>query len=419
MHAVLATLGTHGDVAPYLGLGCELRRRGHRVTLATNAGYAADAAALGFEFRPLMAQDAVDRLLNDPGFWHPLKGPIIGVQHGARLIPGQYAMLEDLAADPATVFIANPGVFAARIAGEKFGRPLATVILQPWILPSAIAPPTMAFGLTLPTGLPRWMGRAYWRLYDAAADWLVAATVNALRKKLQLAPVCRLPRWWFSPDLILGMFPDWFGGRPADWPRQLKLTGFPAYDGVGSRLPDEVSAFCAASDPPVAFTAGTGMLHAEAFFRDAVAVCQTQNRRGLLMTRHALQVPVDLPESVRHCPFAPFGELFSLCAAVVHHGGAGTTARALAAGTPQVVLPVAWDQPDNARRIAALGVGTWLPSRRRGATALGAALGRVLTPACQQACAAIRQRFDVANPFVLAAGWIEELAAGRARHPAA
>jgi len=73
--------------------------------------------------------------------------------------------------------------------------------------------------------------------------------------------------------------------------------------------------------------------------------------RGRFLTRYPHQLPAPLPPFVRKCAFAPFTELFPLCAALMHHGGIGTTARALAAGTPQLILPLAYDQPDNAARV--------------------------------------------------------------------
>src|SRR5205823_14931335 len=89
----------------------------------------------------------------------------------------------------------------------------------------------------------------------------------------------------------------------------------------------------------------------------AVAACERLGVRGLLLTKYPHQLPPRLPPTVRYCPFAPFRRLLPLCGAVVHHGGIGTTAAALSAGIPQLILPLAWDQPDNAERVRRLGVG--------------------------------------------------------------
>jgi len=108
-----------------------------------------------------------------------------------------------------------------------------------------------------------------------------------------------------------------------------------------------------------------------------------------------------------HSPL--YQELLPLCAAVVHHGGIGTTARALAAGTPQLVLPLAWDQPDNAARVRRLGAGSSLGARHRSAARLGEALAEQLKPEAQARCRALGARFGDDDAFERAAAWLHGL----------
>ena len=150
----------------------------------------------------------------------------------------------------------------------------------------------------------------------------------------------RVFRWWLSPDLVIGLFPGWYAAPQPDWPRQLRLAGFGRFDGARAELPEDVRRFCEEGSPPIAFTLGTGMTHAAGFFRTAVAVCDALGTRGLLLTKYPEVIPARLPPGVRHCAFAPFRQLLPLCAAVVHHGGVGTTAAALEAGCPQLVTAV-------------------------------------------------------------------------------
>src|SRR5262249_55447358 len=149
------------------------------------------------------------------------------------------------------------------------------------------------------------------------------------------------------------------------------------FDGAQDELPEDVRRFCGDGSPPIAFTLGTGMRHAAGFFRTAVAACEALGARGLLLTKYPDVIPTGLPSRVRHCAVAPFRQLPPLCGAVVHHGGIGTTAAALEAGCPQLVLPLAWDQPDNAARVTRLGVGLTLGSRRRGSGHVSRALARL------------------------------------------
>lgn len=411
MHAILATVGTDGDVFPYLGLGAVLRGRGHRVTLAAPETYRDRAAALGLDFCPLVTADEAARMLADPDLWHPYRCGLMMARWGVPMMPRQYDALAGLARDPGAVLVANPGLLPARLVQQKLNVPLASVLLQPGLIPSCSAPPEMTGGLTIPAWLPHPLRRAYWLGVDAVGYLVIGRAVNRLGAGLALPPVRRVFRWWLSPDLVIGLFPPWFAEPQADWPRQIRLAGFGRYDGGVAELPEDVRAFCEAG-PPVAYTLGTGMAHAGRFFRDAVAACAAMGVRGLLLTKYADVLPPSLPPGVRHCAFAPFRQLLPRCAAVVHHGGVGTTAAALEAGCPQVVLPLAWDQPDNAARVTRLGVGVSLGAWRRGAGHLARALAQVMTPAVRGRCREVASLAAGDNGLEVAAAWVEQMGRG-------
>ncbi len=410
MHAILATIGTDGDVFPYLGLGANLRARGHRVTLATHEPFRARAVDHGFAFQPLVSDDETRDFLNNPNTWHPLKGPGLLARWGAGLIGRQYEVLAELATDADAVLAASPGVLAARLVQEKMSRPLASIILQPWMIPSVFAPPIMPGGLTLPRWAPRQFGNLYWRAVDAVGAYLMGGPLQRVRAGLGLSPVPRVFQWWLSPQRLVGLFPGWYGKPQPDWPPQLRLCGFPLYDGSPrGGLKPEIQAFCQEGAPPVAFTFGTGMMHGGRLFQAAVEACRLLGVRGLLLTKYGQQLPTLLSPFVRHYDYAPFQELFPH-AAVVHHGGIGTTANALAAGTPQLILPLAFDQRDNAMRVNRLGAGDWLPRRRRDGPSIAKALGKLITPAQREKCRLIGAQFGADNALDNAAEWLEELA---------
>jgi UDP:flavonoid glycosyltransferase YjiC (YdhE family) len=410
MHVILATVGTDGDVFPYVGLGAALRTRGHRVTLAAPEAYRGRADELGFEFWPLVNADEHGRMLDDPDLWHPLWSGVKMARWGGPMIPRQYEVLAGLAKQPGSVLVANPGVLAARLVQEKLGTPTASLVLQPGILPSSTAPPEMPGGTTIPPWMPRPLRQLYWLAVDGAAYVLVGSHLNPVRAGLGLSPVRRLFRWWLSPDLVIGLFPPWYAAPQPDWPPQLRLAGFGRFDGARGGLSEDMRRFCAEGPPPIAFTFGTGMRHATDFFRMAVSACDTLGARGVLLTKYPDVIPPCLPPRVRHCTYAPFRHLLPLCAAVVHHGGIGTTAAALEAGCPQLVLPLAWDQPDNAVRVARLGVGLALGPRHRSAGHLRRALARLTTSDVGSRCRMIANRARGEDGLELAAHWVEELA---------
>jgi UDP:flavonoid glycosyltransferase YjiC (YdhE family) len=150
------------------------------------------------------------------------------------------------------------------------------------------------------------------------------------------------------------------------------------------------------------------MMHGARMFRAAIEACRLLGERGLLLTRFAQQLPAPLPAFVHHCDYAPFRKLFPRCGAVVHHGGVGTTAQALAAGIPQLILPMAWDQPDNARRVKRLGAGQWLLPNSS-AVRIAGALAGLLTPETRTRCRGVAARFGTGDPYEIAAQWIEQI----------
>jgi UDP:flavonoid glycosyltransferase YjiC (YdhE family) len=256
-----------------------------------------------------------------------------------------------------------PGfAFGARIAQEKLGVPLATVHVQPIMLRSAIRPGCFGFPNIL-GHLPPLIRKLYFCAADHfLIDGLLADETNAFRAELGLRPVRRFfDGWIHSPQQVIGLFPEWFAPRAPDWPCNVALTGFPLWDegDLRSHSP-ELAEFLAAGDPPVVFTAGSAMVHAKQFFRVSTEVCSAAGCRGLLLTQFPEQVPAVLPSGVRHFDYIPFSVVLPRSAALVHHGGIGTTAQAIAAGLPQLVVPMSHDQPDNAVRIRRLGIGDFV-----------------------------------------------------------
>jgi len=360
-HVILVSLGTDGDIIPYLAVGVRLRDRGHRISLLGPEHFKSAAAKLGFDFHPFVTEEAYQDFLADKGMWHPVKAGGNIAKWGGKLLRGQYALLKSVLCED-SVMVANPGALVARLAHEQFGIPIASLVLQPWLIQSSSAPPLMMPGLSLPRWAPPFVKKMYWGVINKFGDRLAGRELNRLRKEVGLGPMKNLFQWWFSPDLVIAMFPEWYGKAQPDWPRAVVNAGFYAMDGT-TPLPSATVEFCHAGVKPVLFTFGTGMTHAKEHFGRALEVCSKLGKRVIFLTKYREQLPDPLPQFAHHCSSAPFSELFPLCELVVHHGGIGTTAKALKAGVPQLLLPFAYDQFDNGSRVAELGAGGWLSQR--------------------------------------------------------
>jgi rhamnosyltransferase subunit B len=145
-------------------------------------------------------------------------------------------------------------------------------------------------------------------------------------------------------------------------------------------LPDEVETFLAAGSPPVVFTPGSALARAAPFIRAAADACRRIHRRGIILSNFGKEIG-DLPAGVCQMNYVPLGPLLRRTAALVHHGGIGTLSQALRAGIPQVVTPLAYDQPDNAVRVVDLGLARRVNMLGITGRRLAAALDQVLNSA--------------------------------------
>jgi UDP:flavonoid glycosyltransferase YjiC (YdhE family) len=248
-------------------------------------------------------------------------------------------------------------------------------------------------------------------------DPLVAPAINEFRAKLGLTKPVKgiLNTWWHAPQLVMGMWPEWFAPTQPDWPRQFNAVGFPLFDETGiTPISNELDGWLSNADAPIAFTPGSAMVQGKHFFEESTKACVQLNRRGILLTRHPEQIPPQLPSLVRHVEYAPFTQLLPRCAALVHHGGIGTTAQALRAGCPQLIMPMAHDQFDNALRITRLGVGAPISVRGYRASRVAAQLKPLLeSRQVREKCAAISRQFIAAHPLEEAADLVEKLHAAQ------
>ncbi len=126
-------------------------------------------------------------------------------------------------------------------------------------------------------------------------------------------------------------------------------------------MPEDLKNFLTSGPPPILWTHGSANFDIGHFQARALAVCEKLNRRCLLISLNPPATP--LPSTAFHAAHVRFQDLFPHCAAIVHHGGIGTTAKAIASGIPQLIIPRSHDQPDNANRIVRLGLGKTLPYR--------------------------------------------------------
>lgn len=416
MKFLLIAIGSAGDVHPYIGVGKALAERGHDITLATSPKFADRVERAGLTLLPLGTVEDYDRIERNPDLWHPTRGLGVILNTIVPVLRDQYELVMKYCENEGGVVVAHGLALGARVAQEAKNAPVASMILQPSAIRSLIAPPALIPIFAWPL-LPKWALKLMFKVTDDIfIDRHLAGPLNGLRAEFGLPPTRKFfDEWWHSPELTVGLFPEWIAPPQADWPRQIRLTEFPLYDDDQGALPDAVDAFLAAGDAPVLFTPGSAMIHGDRFFSESLRAVRSLGVRAIFVTPNRDSAPRELPDSVLYCRYAPYSRLFPRCSVIVHHGGIGTSAQAMAAGRPQLIMPLTHDQPDNAHRIKKLGVSETLPAGRYNARRAAALLHRLLeSQDVQRNARALQARFPH-NPFEKTCILLEQFAATRSK----
>ncbi len=402
-HIVLATVGSLGDLFPFLAVGQALVLRGHRVSVATHALHQVPVEQAGLVFFDASGMvEPEDREAFVAQAFHPWRGPRFVVHDIAALdVRASYAKLQSLCAD-ADVLVTTTLAFAAQILGEQgsaSGRlRWLSAVLAPAGFISANDPPATGVRLLdrYMRSSPRrgrWLSRIARRV---TRPW--TAPVRALRRELGLPPESPLGdpfhRGQHAPQSVLALFSPLLGQPQPDWPPHVHITGVARY--AQPVTPDaELQAFLDAGLPPLVFTLGSAAVHASAaFLRESAKAAQQLGQRAVLLTGSAemrAQLPANFPDTIHCVDYAAHAELFPRASVIIHHGGIGTSSEALRAGKPMLVVPHGFDQPDNAARLQRLGIAEILPAGRYRADRAALLLDRLLgDPAFRQraeACA--------------------------------
>jgi rhamnosyltransferase subunit B len=395
---------------PFIGIGRALRSRGHEVIVFGAEPHRSLVEKNGLVFVPTVTTEQYHEATLNPDLWHPRRGLETVLRMIKPSLESSLALLGGYYLPGQTMIVGHPLAFHTRLFEDKTGCPAASTHLAPSSLRTSYQVPALPPGVDI-SRLPRWLKDSLWWAVDrVAVDPLVVPEVNRLRAASGLPPVQRVFKDWInSPRLVIGLFPEWFGPRQPDWPAAFRHASFPLWDDPDSaHLDPELVKFLDAGSPPVIVSPGTANRHAEPFFRAAVAALNRLGLRGLFLTGFPEQLPPDLPVTVLVRRYAPFSVVLPRAAAFVHHGGIGTLAQGMAAGKPQLMMPMSFDQPDNALRGKRLGVARWLAPHRFTGDAVTRELGELLeSPAVARAAATWQSKLAEANGVDLACDLLE------------
>ncbi len=380
---VLATVGSLGDLHPFVALGQALNDHGVNVVIASAPEYQSKVEAAGLRFHSL--RPGFEELQHDLGMSRAELARRL-MQRSDFLfrklvMPYLRAAYEDMmsATADADLVLASSLAFGARLAAEKRGIAWIAVVLQPMMFLSSYDPPVMPGLQWLSTALrqlgPAPARRALWLLKKAVNT--VFGPLHALRADLGLPPDARNPLFdgQFAPSGAIGLYSELLGDVQPDYPQPSSIVGFAAFDsenGPAAGLDPPLHEFLNSGAPPLVFTLGSLVVNSPgSFYRESVSASRLLGRRAVLLAGEKAGEFAQLNSPhVFVCPYAPHSLLFARAAAIAHHGGIGTLAQALRSGRPQLIVPHFADQFDNAARAERLGLArVSSPGRYRAASA--------------------------------------------------
>lgn len=371
---VILASGTRGDVQPLVALGRGLQRAGHTVRFVTHPAFQRFVARYGLAFTPLDGDPNV--LLNTPGGpaaltydGQPLRSLLATLRYLRAVQPLFARMLWSAwqASQQADALV----VSLPTLWGRQIAEALSVLCICAWTQP-------VGRTRTFPSPLQpfaRSFGPAWNRLSHAAVAqslWLPwRAAVNRWREVLSRTPAPLLAPPNAPDDLLLYGFSARVVPKPADWPPGAHVTGYWFLDRPDDWTPPEALVRFLDS-PPVYIGFGSLMRRPSATLVNTLSSALRHTGLRAIIVGSA---PAGLPPNCFFLDDAPHDWLFPRVAAVVHHGGAGTTAAALRAGVPQCITPIGVDNFFWGRRVAELHVGPApLPLRRLTADRLAEAL---------------------------------------------
>ena len=371
-----------GDVMPFVPIADELVRRGHRVTLAVPEGFHDVLNGHGFDLVHL-GTDFSPRELAAHGDVMESADTIRGMRAAIDLWVRQLsiepvddilAVLNDVAPD---LWLAhNTIVWLTELQAVPRGTPIVAGHLFPMMIPSAHQRPPM---LPLPGG-GTVVNRIGWAIGRAMVSRLMYDDeVNALRRRHGLPPAtANVGFSWERAARVLLLASESYWPRPPDWPDHVTHTGFTVWGADETDLTSDLDQYLDAAEPPVLVTLGTSAAtNARDAFVVAARAVEQAGERPLLLVGNDRNLG-DLEGRDDAWVFAPLPAVLARCKAVIHAAGHGTTAAALHAGVPQIVMPQGFDQVFHGHRLEELGVGLQVPWKRRSVERLARELGALL-----------------------------------------
>lgn len=380
MKITIATVGTRGDVQPYIALGHGLQSRGHQVQIATDSTFQNFITASGVGFAEVKAdprralQEDIRKIGSNPARL------LRWIETNFTPLARQYFIDMHAACQDSDAILVSMLAFAAMHVAQALKIPFLSTYLSP-------VTPTREFPSMVASGMPDWLpfkGQLNWlsfRLYNLAFFRMMLPVINQMRQEiLDLPPV----PWSYYSGLDVSEVPIIHGysqhviPKPKDWGEHQHVSGYWFMDNPAWQPPEKLMCFLEEGSPPIYIGFGSMVdVEAQKATEQVLAALQLTGQRAVLHSGWSDLGAGEISEHAYKVDDVPHSWLFPRMAAIVHHGGAGTTAAALRAGVPSVIVPYFADQPFWSRWVYQLGASPKpIPRDKLSAANLASAIQR-------------------------------------------
>lgn len=366
---ILITHWTGGDVFPFIKLGNEFIKQGHSVTICTHCYYEKNAKEKGLNFIPLDTPEFYEQMNQD---LYKLADPIHNTQeciefqlkyHGKERLIEEYNKILPLCNKADTIILArHRSSISGLLVAEKLKLPYASVVLAPNYF-------------------------SHIDLHEKIFGQVLRVEINKAREILDLPPIESWKQWLYSPKHIWAIWPEWFASREEEWPEGVQTIGFLTENlDVEQEFSWEIEIVLNTREPVVLISGGSSPMVSPLFYQIAAEACELTGYRGILVTRYEELVPKELPRNILWVKQVKLASLMKRISLIIHHGGMGTLSESVDAGIPQIIMPHLTDGPDNASRLAKLGIAKAFPRGRWDAIHIAAAIDELLKEETKSRC---------------------------------
>lgn len=380
---LISSLGSSGDINPFVAIGRRLLERGHRVVMLVNPHFEARVRGLGLEFEPFGTVEQFEGVIKDPRLADANKSPwmVLDTLVNQTVMQGYTRTLQVARTFKPDLILHHHISFGTAWAAERLEVPTAVGVLTPpmWLNSRDAA----VYRGDVPMAVQEWMTPFTMWVLRQAFRLTLDRWLNAKRRELKL-PTGSL---WFAAlsrggVVNLGLWSRHVRGAMEGDPSQGVICGYAMHDTAhaGQAVPGHVAEFLErceqAGRPPVVCTLGSSLIHHAADFYEIAA--EGARRAGvpvLLLTGD--EQSAGTRGDVCRAGYVPHSMVLPRGCVTVHHAGAGTNAQALRSGKPAVIVPFVNDEFDIARRSERLGVAVVVKRTRFTAASLAGAMEKV------------------------------------------